>query len=67
MTVRDYTIVEAGAVVELRLGAVFISRKTRRRLPMEIVEHYTVRDGKIHGANAFHKDTEAVNDLIKHG
>ncbi|WP_433297406.1 NAD-dependent epimerase/dehydratase family protein [Pseudonocardia sp. CA-142604] len=67
MTVRDYTIVEAGEVVEMRLSAVFTSRKSGRRLPMEIVEHYTVRDGKIHGANAFYKDTQAVNDLIKHG
>jgi hypothetical protein len=31
------------------------------------VEHYTVRDGKIYGANAFYKDTQAVNDLVKYG
>jgi ketosteroid isomerase-like protein len=67
MTVRDYTIVEAGEVVEMRLDALFTSRTSGRRLPMEIVEHYTVRDGKIHGANAFYKDTQAVNDLVKHG
>jgi ketosteroid isomerase-like protein len=67
MTVRDSAIVEAGEVVEMRLSLVFTSRKSGRRLPMEVVEHYTVREGKIHGANAFYKDTKAVNDLVKHG
>jgi nucleoside-diphosphate-sugar epimerase/ketosteroid isomerase-like protein len=67
MTVRDYAIIEAGEVVEMRLNLVFTSRKSGRRLPMEVVEHYTVREGKIHGANAFYKDTQAVNDLVKHG
>jgi hypothetical protein len=50
LTVRDYVIIEAGEVVEIRLNAVFTSRKSGRRLPMEIVEHNTVREGKIHGA-----------------
>ena len=67
MTVRDYAIIEAGEVVEMRLNLVFTSRKSGRRLPMEVVEHYTVREGKIHGATAFYKDTQAVNDLVKHG
>jgi ketosteroid isomerase-like protein len=67
MTVRDYAIIEAGDVVEMRLNLVFTSRKSGRRLPMEVVEHYTVREGKIHGATAFYKDTQAVNDLVKHG
>jgi ketosteroid isomerase-like protein len=67
MTVRDSAIVEAGEVVEMRLSLVFTSRKSGRRLPMEVVEHYTVREGKIHGANAFYKDTQAVNDLVNHG
>jgi nucleoside-diphosphate-sugar epimerase/ketosteroid isomerase-like protein len=67
MTTRDYAIVEAGEVVEMRLNLVFTSRKSGRRLPMEVVEHYTVREGKIYGANAFYKDTQAVNDLVKHG
>jgi nucleoside-diphosphate-sugar epimerase/ketosteroid isomerase-like protein len=67
MTVRDSVIVEAGEVVEMRLSLVFTSRKSGRRLPMEVVEHYTVREGKIHGANAFYKDTQSVNDLVNHG
>jgi nucleoside-diphosphate-sugar epimerase/ketosteroid isomerase-like protein len=67
MAVRDYAIVHAGEVVELRLNTVFTSRQSGRRLPMEIVEHYTVHDGKIYGATAFYHDTQAVNDLIKHG
>jgi ketosteroid isomerase-like protein len=67
LTVQDYVIIEAGEVVEVRLNVVFTSRKSGRRLPMEVVEHYTVREGKIHGANAFYKDTQAVNDLVKHG
>lgn len=67
MIVRDYAVVEAGEVVEMRLNLVFVSRKSGRRLPMEVVEHYTVRERKIHGANAFYKDTQAVNDLVKHG
>jgi nucleoside-diphosphate-sugar epimerase/ketosteroid isomerase-like protein len=67
MTVWDSAIVEAGEVVEMRLSLVFTSRKSGRRLPMEVVEHYTVREGKIHGANAFYKDTQAVNDLVNHG
>ena len=67
MTVRDYVLIEAGEVVEMRVNVVFTSRKSGRRLPMEVVEHYTVREGKIHGANAFYKDTQAVNDLVKHG
>jgi ketosteroid isomerase-like protein len=65
--VQDYVIIEAGEVVELRLNVVFTSRKSGRRLPMEVVEHYTVREGRIHGANAVYKDTQAVNDLVKHG
>jgi ketosteroid isomerase-like protein len=67
LSVRDYDIVEAGEAVEMRLDAVFTSRKSGRRLPMEIVEHYTVREGKVHGANAFYKDTQAVNELVKYG
>ncbi|MER7696535.1 MULTISPECIES: hypothetical protein [unclassified Streptomyces] len=67
MIVRDYAVVEAGEVVELRLDLEFVSRESGRRLPMEVVEHYTVREGRIHGANAFYKDTQAVNDLVKHG
>lgn len=31
------------------------------------MEHCTVREGKIHGAKAFYKDTQAVNDLVKCG
>jgi nucleoside-diphosphate-sugar epimerase/ketosteroid isomerase-like protein len=67
MAVRDVAILPAGEVTEMRVNAVFTSRKSGRRLPMQIVEHYTVREGKIHGANAFYKDTQAVNDLVKHG
>jgi nucleoside-diphosphate-sugar epimerase/ketosteroid isomerase-like protein len=67
MTVRDSAIVEAGEVVEMRLRLVFTSHTSGRQLPMDVVEHYTVREGKIHGANAFYKDTQAVNDLVKHG
>lgn len=67
MTVRDSAIVDAGDAVEMRLRLVFTSRESGRRLPMDVVEHYTVRGGKIHGANAFYKDTQAVNDLVKHG
>jgi nucleoside-diphosphate-sugar epimerase/ketosteroid isomerase-like protein len=67
MIVRDYAVVEAGEVVEMRLNLVFVSRKSGRRLPMEVVEHYTVRAGRIYGANAFYKDTQAVNDLVEHG
>jgi hypothetical protein len=47
-------------VVELRLDAVFTSRKSGRQLPMTVVEHYRVHDGKIYGADAFYKDTQAV-------
>jgi nucleoside-diphosphate-sugar epimerase/ketosteroid isomerase-like protein len=67
MTVRDSVIVEAGEAVEMRLSLVFTSRKSRRRLPMDVVEHYTVRGGRIFGATAFYKDTQAVNDLVRHG
>jgi nucleoside-diphosphate-sugar epimerase/ketosteroid isomerase-like protein len=67
MTVRDSVIIEAGEEVEMRLNLMFTSRKSGRRLPMDVVEHYTVREGKIHGANAFYKDTQAVNDLVRHG
>ena len=51
----------------MRLRLVFTSRTSGRQLPMDVVEHYSVRGGKIHGANAFSKDTQAVNDLVKHG
>ena len=67
MTAQGYEIVGAGEVVEMRLSLVFTSRKSGRRLAMEVVEHYTVRDGRVCGANAFYKDTQAVNDLVKHG
>ena len=67
LAVRGHEIVQAGEVVELRLDAVFTSRKSGRRLPMKVVEHYRVREGKIYGADAFYKDTQAVNDLVKHG
>ena len=53
--------------MELRLDAVFTSRKSGRQLPMTVVEHYRVRDGKIYGADAFYRDTQAVNDLVKNG
>jgi ketosteroid isomerase-like protein len=64
LSVQDYDIVEAGDVVELRLDAVFTSRTSGRRLPMKVVEHYRVRDGRIYGADAFYQDTQAVNDLL---
>jgi nucleoside-diphosphate-sugar epimerase/ketosteroid isomerase-like protein len=67
LTTRGHEIVWAGDVVELRLDAVFTSRKSGRRLPMTVVEHYRVRDGKIYGADAFYKDTHAVNDLVENG
>jgi ketosteroid isomerase-like protein len=67
LTVRGHEIVQAGEVVELRLDAVFTSRKTGRQLPMKVVEHYRVREGRIYGADAFYKDTQAVNDLVEHG
>ena len=34
---------------------------------MTVVEHYRVHDGKIYGADAFYKDTQTVNDLVKNG
>ena len=67
LTVRGHEIVRAGDVVELRLDAVFTSRKSGRQLPMTVVEHYRVHDGKIYGADAFYRDTQAVNDLVKNG
>ena len=67
LTVRGQEIVRAGEVVEMRLDAVFTSRKSGRRLPMTVVEHYRVRDGRIYGADAFYRDTQAVNDLVRHG
>jgi nucleoside-diphosphate-sugar epimerase/ketosteroid isomerase-like protein len=67
LTVRGHEIVQAGEVVELRLDAVFTSRKSGRQLPMKVVEHYRVREGRIYGADAFYKDTQAVNDLVEHG
>jgi ketosteroid isomerase-like protein len=67
LSVRDYDIVVAGEVVELQLDAVFTSRASGRRLPMDVVEHYRVRDGRILGADAFYRDTQAVNDLVEHG
>jgi nucleoside-diphosphate-sugar epimerase/ketosteroid isomerase-like protein len=67
LSARGHEIVRAGDVVELRLDAVFTSRKSGRQLPMTVVEHYRVHDGKIYGADAFYKDTQAVNDLVKNG
>ena len=67
LTVRGHEIVRAGDTVELRLDAVFTSRKSRRQVPMTVVEHYRVHDGKIYGADAFYKDTQTVNDLVKNG
>jgi nucleoside-diphosphate-sugar epimerase/ketosteroid isomerase-like protein len=67
LTARGHEIVRAGDVVELRLDAVFTSRKSGRQLPMKVVEHYRVHDGKIYGADAFYRDTQAVNDLVKNG
>ena len=67
LTTRGHEIVRAGDAVELRLDAVFTSRKSGRQLPMTVVEHYRVHDGKIYGADAFYKDTQAVNDLVKNG
>ena len=67
LTVSGHEIVRAGDVVELRLDAMFASRKSGRQLPMKVVEHYRVHDGKIYGADAFYRDTQAVNDLVKNG
>ena len=67
LTARGHEIVRAGDVVELRLDAVFTSRRSGRQLPMTVVEHYRVHDGKIYGADAFYNDTQAVNDLVKNG
>lgn len=67
LTVHGQEIVQAGEVVEMRLDAVFTSRKSGRQLPTKVVEHYRVREGKIYGADAFYKDTQAVNDLVTHG
>ena len=33
--------------------------------PPELLKR--VRDGRIYGADAFYRDTQAVNDLVRHG
>jgi hypothetical protein len=65
--VEDHAITGVGDAVEMRLDAVFTSRRTGRRLPMRILEHYTVREGRVHGANAFYQDAQAVDDLVRNG
>ena len=67
LTVRGHEVVRAGDAVELRLDAVFTSRRSGRHLPMTVVEHYRVRDGRIFGADAFYRDTHAVIDLVENG
>jgi ketosteroid isomerase-like protein len=67
LILRDATIHDAGDIVVLRLNAVFVSRVSGRRLPMRIVELYTIKDGRIHGADVYYKDSQAVNDLVANG
>jgi ketosteroid isomerase-like protein len=67
LLVESASISDAGDVVVLRLDAAFVSRKSGRRLPMKIVENYTISDGLVYGADDYYKDTQAVNDLVANG
>ena len=67
LLLEDATISDAGDIVVLRLNAVFVSRVSGRRLPMRIVEHYTIKDGWIYGADVYYKDSQAVNELVANG
>lgn len=67
LVVGDAAMIDAGEVVVVRVDVEFVSRRTGRRLPMTIVEFYTVRDGKIHGGDFYYKDTQAVNELVANG
>jgi ketosteroid isomerase-like protein len=64
---EDATVSDAGDIVVIRLNAAFVSRTSGRRLPMRIVEHYTVREGMCFGADVYYKDTQAVNELVANG
>jgi hypothetical protein len=67
LLLEDAVISDAGDIVVLRLNAVFVSRASGRRLPMRIVEHYTIEHGWIYGADVYYKDSQAVNDLVANG
>lgn len=67
LLLEDATMSDAGDIVVLRLNAVFVSRSSGRRLPMRIVEHYTIKDGWIYGADVYYKDSAAVNHLVDNG
>lgn len=67
LLLEEAVIADAGDIVVLRLNVVFVSRASGRRLPMRVIENYTIRDGRIHGADVYYKDTQAVNDLVANG
>jgi ketosteroid isomerase-like protein len=67
LLLEEAVIADAGDIVVLRLNVVFVSRASGRRLPMRVIENYTIKDGRIYGADVYYKDSQAVNELVANG
>lgn len=58
-------IVAGEEFVGVRVAGTMTSRVTGRSMPMDVVDLYQVRDGKIARVDVFYKDTAAVVDLCR--
>jgi ketosteroid isomerase-like protein len=56
-------IVEAGERVLVRVHGTFTSRATGRSLPVDCIDLYELRDGRIVRVDVFYKDSHAVTEL----
>jgi ketosteroid isomerase-like protein len=56
-------IVAGEAFVAVRVNGTMTSRSTDRSMPMDVVDIYQLREGKIARVDVFYKDTAAVVGL----
>jgi uncharacterized protein len=58
-------ISDGGPFVAVRVHGTMTSRLTRRSLPMQCVDLYQLRDGKIIRVDVFYQDPSAVSELCR--
>lgn len=58
---------DAGPFVVVQLHGRFTSKVTGKTVEMDVVDLYTIRDGKVAQVDVFYKDTRAIHELCIEG
>jgi ketosteroid isomerase-like protein len=59
----DVSVHDAGAFVVAKLTGTFTSKNGEHKAVMPVIEHYTMRDGKVAHADVYYKDPNQFNAL----